>query len=326
MSSVAQSWVWKHSQSRGSVRNVLLRISDQAGHQGENAWPGIDTIAADCRIGRRQAQKCIRQLEELGELLVFPNAGGSRDCPADNRPNRYDLPMVPGWQPPAGIKPRLDTLGHMTRSFTLEPEEPDGVNAETPRGVSHSSPRDLTGCPAVRERGELQGTDGVSHSSPDMPLSSPKSRSARAKDRPDYSDWRPPTSAISRIKIFKPEIPEVFMLDTLPEFLVFAETRKPVPYRPDQLEAKFVSNVLTQWQRSKRGTGGLPEGEKELTAWAQANKAPSANVGETLGQWRKRLQDWVNRGRPPPAQQKQANEVQVAPDWRDELMDGAGTG
>lgn len=97
MSVEASTWVWNHSAATGTDKLVLLRIADQADKFGGNSWPGIATIARDCGVVPKTVQAVIRRLENAGDLLRLVNAGGSRSTRSDRRPNRYDLPGVPGW-------------------------------------------------------------------------------------------------------------------------------------------------------------------------------------------------------------------------------------
>lgn len=60
--------VWRHSQSKGRARLVLLSIAD---HQGElGAWPSVETLAKMVNSSPRSVQRDIQELIELGELQV----------------------------------------------------------------------------------------------------------------------------------------------------------------------------------------------------------------------------------------------------------------
>ncbi len=193
MSSEALSWVWEKSEATGASRTVLLRIAEQAGKHGENSWPGIATLAHCCRISERSVRICLNKLEEAGELLVFSNEGGSRGCPNDRRPNRYELPQVTGWNPPRGISPRKDSFQYMN-------------------GGNHSSSGDLptggtrvplAGGTTVPEREEPQFRSGGNHGSSDIPKDLPKD-----KHTPDLdsTDARAPgvCEEVFKSKIWKP--------------------------------------------------------------------------------------------------------------------------
>ena len=104
MSVEASAWVWAHSQATGAARLVLLRIADQCDKFGANSWPGTKTIEHDCRITRKTRRAAFAELVKLGELVIYENRGGNLDTRPDRRPNRYDLPKVPGYTPPTGGK------------------------------------------------------------------------------------------------------------------------------------------------------------------------------------------------------------------------------
>jgi hypothetical protein len=55
---------------------VWLAIRNREGRNG-NAWPSMDTIAADTGLGRRTVVRATEKLEELGWLKVKKETGGS---------------------------------------------------------------------------------------------------------------------------------------------------------------------------------------------------------------------------------------------------------
>jgi len=86
-------WVWDHSTAAGSDLLVLLAIADSADHDGTNAWPSLESLARKARIDRRNVRRCVRRLEELGELRVELKSGGPPDRRRDRRTNRYTVVM-----------------------------------------------------------------------------------------------------------------------------------------------------------------------------------------------------------------------------------------
>lgn len=114
--------VWDDSEASGTDLLVLLAIADAADQDGGNAWPGIDRIAGMCRVSARTVQRSISRLEDLGELIVERNMGGTRDTPSDRRPNRYTVLTGTGEQ---GFE----------RGDNLSPrQDGDGVTPVAPRG------------------------------------------------------------------------------------------------------------------------------------------------------------------------------------------------
>jgi len=86
----AIAWVLEESESKLAARLVLLSIANHAKADGSNAWPSLDQLALEAGVTRRHAIRCIRELEDLGELGVRRNKGPSGT-------NRYDLTkMSPG--------------------------------------------------------------------------------------------------------------------------------------------------------------------------------------------------------------------------------------
>lgn len=85
--------VWKHSQSTGRARVVLLAIADHQGQQG--AWPSIETIAKMANSSKRSVSRDIAELAEMGELRV-----DERQAPMGGqyRANLYwVLPQIMGY-------------------------------------------------------------------------------------------------------------------------------------------------------------------------------------------------------------------------------------
>lgn len=74
MSVDALSWVWKHSQSEGVHRLVLLAIADYANHDGR-AWPSTTSIANKAKVGRRSVFRAVDRLVEMGELERVTGGG-----------------------------------------------------------------------------------------------------------------------------------------------------------------------------------------------------------------------------------------------------------
>jgi hypothetical protein len=69
------NWVWESSNTVGTDRLVLLAIADRASDEGMDAWPSIGTLARKTRLHDRTVQRCIRNIEALGELEVRKKDG-----------------------------------------------------------------------------------------------------------------------------------------------------------------------------------------------------------------------------------------------------------
>jgi hypothetical protein len=87
------SWVWEHSRAEGTARLVLLAIADHAGHDGRDAYPSQEKIAAKCKVSVRTVRRALDELESLGELGVERYKGRAAAGASGGRPtHRYSLP------------------------------------------------------------------------------------------------------------------------------------------------------------------------------------------------------------------------------------------
>lgn len=75
MSVKVSGWVWEHSKTGGGDRLLLLAIADNAGDDGDNAWPSIATLAHKTQTADRTVQRGIERLEREGCLQVHRGAG-----------------------------------------------------------------------------------------------------------------------------------------------------------------------------------------------------------------------------------------------------------
>lgn len=119
------SWVFKHSESRGNARLVLLAIADRANDDGTDAWPSIRTIAEKARVSERTAIRSVQALEELGELAVERSTGGHRS-------NSYRVVMDPA-RGDSLAEPRADNLSprQVVRGDTADRAEVTLVSPDT---------------------------------------------------------------------------------------------------------------------------------------------------------------------------------------------------
>ncbi len=67
MSVRAMSWVWQQP-IKSTAKLVLLALADCANDDGK-CWPGIETVAKKCGIGRNTAIENIRKLKKQGLIM-----------------------------------------------------------------------------------------------------------------------------------------------------------------------------------------------------------------------------------------------------------------
>jgi hypothetical protein len=65
------SWYWDNSAADGHLLLALLALSDWANDDGE-CYPSVKRIAQRIRRSVRATQDAIAELEQLGEILVYP--------------------------------------------------------------------------------------------------------------------------------------------------------------------------------------------------------------------------------------------------------------
>lgn len=110
MSINATNWVLNESETCGNTRLVMLIVADKAGEYGGESWPTLKLIANQSRSSKSTVQRCVKEAEMMGELVVFTHQGGSHRRRKDRRPNLYGLPKVRGYQWPEGLTPRVVTV------------------------------------------------------------------------------------------------------------------------------------------------------------------------------------------------------------------------
>jgi len=142
MSVQSISLVFDHSLSEGAARLVLLSIANHDGEGG--SWPSIATIARESRKSESTVRRAIKELQDLGELVVHLNDGGTHKTRADRRPNRYEITIDPDAD---GTSGQQQTGPDHGVSPVTGREEPRGVTHDTPpqdHGVSSPTPRGVT--------------------------------------------------------------------------------------------------------------------------------------------------------------------------------------
>src|SRR5215471_3238310 len=92
------SVVWKRSRQKSGPLLVLLALADYTNNDGI-AWPALSTLARKVRMSKRNTQRCVRALEDAGELKVRRNQGrrGSniyRVCLTGMESNNADTAVI----------------------------------------------------------------------------------------------------------------------------------------------------------------------------------------------------------------------------------------
>ena len=156
-----------HSRATTAVaRLVLIGICNHDGDGG--AWPTIKTLAKYAGgVSDRTVQRAIGELEELGEIRVERNAGGTKNWQEHRRPNLYHVTLI--------CPPECDrSKSHNTATHGVTPvssrtdKKPHGVTPVSPGGVTPVSPK-----PSIEPSIEKGGGSSSVRSLAPAPVSSP---------------------------------------------------------------------------------------------------------------------------------------------------------
>lgn len=78
-----------HSRATGTAKLVLIGIANHDGDGG--AWPAVDTLAKYAGVHRRNVQRALERLEQLGEIRRIIGAGGDHSIADHMKPNLYRM-------------------------------------------------------------------------------------------------------------------------------------------------------------------------------------------------------------------------------------------
>lgn len=164
MSVEAMATVLHHSQAAGTAKVVLIGIANHAGDGG--AWPSIASLAKYARVDERTVQRAIRKLEELGEIRVHAQSGGTRTTQDRYRPNRYDILVT--------CPPDCDrSMAHRCD----DEEPPDEAGSASDRGDAPVTPPTDSGVTSTSPlrvvRGDASVAPGVTPTSPEPSYNHP---------------------------------------------------------------------------------------------------------------------------------------------------------
>ena len=172
MSIEAMTIALHHSRASGVARLVLIGIANHDGDAG--SWPTVQTLAKYANVSVRTVQRAIGDLEELGEIIVHKNAGGTHRHRDDRRPNLYEVVLAcPATCDGTKNHRSANTIGSERRDSN---ENVRGDNCVTPSNHDHSDrpvdnfPRGDTPVTAMNKgnplRGDKSGSYGVTTVSP----------------------------------------------------------------------------------------------------------------------------------------------------------------
>ena len=74
MSAEATNWVWKHSESAGSDRLVLLALADFCNEKAE-CYASYGTLVKKTRLGEKTVYRSLKSLQDMGEIEQLKQGG-----------------------------------------------------------------------------------------------------------------------------------------------------------------------------------------------------------------------------------------------------------
>jgi biotin operon repressor len=121
--------VWKHSRQKSGALLVLLALADYTNNNGI-AWPAVSTLARKVRMSKRNVQRCVRALQQAGELEVRRNQGrnGSnvyRICVPTVEPDKrdanvtHDAGVAKALSPPSSTSHKWGVSGEKSSRLNL---------------------------------------------------------------------------------------------------------------------------------------------------------------------------------------------------------------
>lgn len=124
--------VLHHSKASGTDKLVLIGIANHDGDGG--AWPSVGTLAKYANVSPRSVNRSLDKLRELGEVIVYLQAGGTRHTADHKRPNRYEVLV----KCPEGCD---RTSAHRVKAVDKSEELPlELVDKRKSKPLTHTSP------------------------------------------------------------------------------------------------------------------------------------------------------------------------------------------
>jgi hypothetical protein len=135
----ATKWVWRQSRATGIPKFVLLAIADHADKEGV-AWPGVPRLAQMVGRSERTVQRCLEELELLGDLKREIHGANVPHRRRSYQSNLYRIPIGEvRTQNPFGkgravvteTTPLAQEMTHLTSSG--DTSDPGGMTPVTPK-------------------------------------------------------------------------------------------------------------------------------------------------------------------------------------------------
>ena len=144
------SLVLHHSKAKGTAKLVLIGVANHEGDGG--AWPALATLMRYANLDRRNVQRALTKLVELGELDVLKQQGGNNLTHSAFRPNLYRVQVKCPYNcdrtsqhrlknsPLPGLEWQEHRDEPMIRPVVANATPPSGANATPPVALTPPEP------------------------------------------------------------------------------------------------------------------------------------------------------------------------------------------
>src|SRR5579872_938776 len=144
MSIRVMTQIWDTCLYDGGTLLVLLAMADWANDDGSDVYPGMDTLAAKCRLTTRGAQDCVKRLRDDQVVLIVANATGGR-----SKLTKYKINLE-----------RVNFLHGLHEAKFLEnPDDPKGCK-QCRKRFEKGELKPKKGCNPPHENGAIRSAKG----------------------------------------------------------------------------------------------------------------------------------------------------------------------
>lgn len=139
MGRIARDWARAHCPRRGSYRALLLEMAELASDEQLCCWASVQTLSHKTKLGRRQVQRLLRELE-ADKMIVCERRGKGRET------SRYRIPATGQTTVESAQKRQEPTV----------PADRSAVTGLSPRGVIRDAPAATPAAPKPAAEPKLE--------------------------------------------------------------------------------------------------------------------------------------------------------------------------
>jgi hypothetical protein len=219
MSFRAMIWAWEVDGLTSATKLVLLALAQHANEDGNNSYPSVATVAAECRMSERTVQGALKALETEGYITVVRRLRQTSMFSL-----RMDLKVVAKRERAPARNPAESAPSHPAESAPLNPAESAGTTPQNlqfnpadsaPEPVQQpvrNEPADASACAGAGEAAEGAAFDALFGIAPPAPPPAPpppvRGPVRATPQQPAPPGWRLPHNPYPTQVNFPPIPPE----------------------------------------------------------------------------------------------------------------------